>query len=380
MRHWVKSGARFVWRAANEAARLRGRRKIRGLLEQPIRRQVYSHWVDIRGWAISTDGDPLYVEVHVNGKTVHEIAVSEERLDVGAKDERLSKLSPFCGFDAIVSLEDHRLPRYSLLTAVAVSRRRPTVRRALGLTLLERRRAGDREVPRHAYQETWDAVSGNLTDARYSVAGTADEKDLAQSGESTATDIQRETVLSQSDRVLEIGCGVGRVGVNLAPRCQEWVGADVSENMLRHAQHALTKQRNVSFVHLNGIDLSGIADNSFDVVYCTAVFMHLDEWDRFRYVCEAHRVLKPGGRVYYDNFCLTSPDGWDLFEQMSKLDPAARPPNISKSSTAEELRAYSIRAGFGDVRIRVGTLFVTVIAQKAAGVADDQPATEMASV
>lgn len=166
----------------------------------------------------------------------------------------------------------------------------------------------------------------------------------------------------------------------MAPRCQEWVGADVSENMLRHAQHALARQRNVSFVHVNGIDLSGISDNSFDVVYCTAVFMHLDEWDRFRYVCEAHRVLKPGGRVYYDNFCLISPDGWGLFEQMSKLDPAARPPNISKSSTAEELRAYAIRAGFGGVRVRVGTLFVTVIAQKGAAVADDQPAREMASL
>jgi SAM-dependent methyltransferase len=111
-------------------------------------------------------------------------------------------------------------------------------------------------------------------------------------------------------------------------------------------------------------DLAGIADQSMDVVYSTAVFMHLDEWDRFRYVQEFHRVLRPGGRVYFDNFDLRSPDGWELFVEMSALDIAVRPPNVSKASTEQELTWYAEQAGFADVASETGQLWITVTARK----------------
>jgi SAM-dependent methyltransferase len=230
----------------------------------------------------------------------------------------------------------------------------------LGVALLTRRRGQEREVPRHAYGKTWDSVSRSVSDARYSVAGTADAAEIERTGGLTTIDVAREAGVTANDRVLEIGCGVGRVGASLAPLCREWVGSDVSSNMLRYARQALEKHQNVNFVQLNGIDLSGIPDASFDVVYCTAVFMHLDEWDRFRYVCEAWRVLKPGGRVYFDNISLVSSEGWKLFQELARYDPAARPPNISKASTPEELRTYAEKAGFQDIRVRVGTVLVTV--------------------
>ena len=37
--------------------------------------------------------------------------------------------------------------------------------------------------------------------------------------------------------------------------------------------------------------------------------MHLDEWDRYRYLTEFFRVLGPGGVVYVDNFDLAVPRG-----------------------------------------------------------------------
>jgi ubiquinone/menaquinone biosynthesis C-methylase UbiE len=92
--------------------------------------------------------------------------------------------------------------------------------------------------------------------------------------------------------------------------------------------------------------------------------MHLEEWDRYRYVQAAHRVLKPGGRFYVDSFSLLSEDGWALFEAMARLPPAERPPHISKASTPEELRTLVDKAGFEDVRVRGGRLFVTVVARK----------------
>jgi SAM-dependent methyltransferase len=136
--------------------------------------------------------------------------------------------------------------------------------------------------------------------------------------------------------------------------------------MLTFAREALAGVPNVSLVHLNGYDLEGVADGSADVVYCSAVFMHLEEWDRYRYVCEAFRVLRPGGRVYYDNFNLLSAEGWALFEESSRLDVAMRPPNVSKSSTPEELRCYAERAGFEGIGIDTGGIFVTIRARKPA--------------
>lgn len=107
--------------------------------------------------------------------------------------------------------------------------------------------------------------------------------------------------LQLGGRVLEIGCGTGRIGAHIAPHCRRWTGADVSVNMLRFARRDLGALGNVNLVRLNGFDLTGVADCSQDAVYCSAVFMHLDEWDRFRYVQESLRTLRPGGRLFVDN-------------------------------------------------------------------------------
>lgn len=52
-------------------------------------------------------------------------------------------------------------------------------------------------------------------------------------------------------------------------------------------------------------------------------------------------MLRPGGRVSFDNFDLRSPDGWALFLEMADLDVAVRPANVSKASTEQELVWYA---------------------------------------
>ncbi len=218
---------------------------------------------------------------------------------------------------------------------------------------------------RSHYGRVWDSVAQTASDARKAVAGYTDTEEWTRSGDLTATDVAEETAITANDIVLEIGCGAGRVGARLAPRCGRWIGADVSANMLTHAREALAGIHNASFVLLDGRGLTGITSASIDVVYCTTVFMHLEEWDRYRYVQEACRVLRPGGRIYIDSFSLLSPDGWQLFEGLSTLPPGERPPHISKASTPQELEAYVRHAGFVDTRVREGQLFVTVVARRA---------------
>jgi SAM-dependent methyltransferase len=74
--------------------------------------------------------------------------------------------------------------------------------------------------------------------------------------------------------------------------------------------------------------------------------MHLLEWDRYRYVEEAFRVLRPGGRCYFDNYPLDSEHGWKVFLESSSYPLDRRPAHLSMSSSREELRTYLAKAGF----------------------------------
>lgn len=198
---------------------------------------------------------------------------------------------------------------------------------------------------RGAYQSVWDALSDTPERAVAHVIGEVDEPVIQATARDTKHWLSVSVEIRPGDVVLEIGCGIGRVGQALAPCCKQWIGCDVSPNMLRHAQQRLAAFTNVRFVQLSGYDLQPIADASIDLVYCTVVFMHLDEWDRYNYILEACRVLKPGGRIFVDNFNLCSDEGWQIFETHRRIPPSARPPHIARASTPHELEAYFQHAG-----------------------------------
>jgi SAM-dependent methyltransferase len=208
-------------------------------------------------------------------------------------------------------------------------------------------------VPRRSqYREVWDRQSESEQAAKIAVSGYDDEGRYLQAGLETRAMLQDCVGIKPEDVVLEIGAGVGRVGAVLAPLCREWIGAEVSENMLNHMSQRLQAHANVRTVLLNGHDLAPIASESVDLVYCTVVFMHLEEWDRYGYILEGMRVLRPGGRMLVDNVNLLSDQGWAFFEEHRAIPPHLRPPHISKVSTAQEVGAYFSHAGFEGIEHR----------------------------
>ncbi|MEO5823444.1 MAG: class I SAM-dependent methyltransferase [Vicinamibacteraceae bacterium] len=335
--------------------------RIVGAIDEPGPRQPYARSLDVRGWALSTDGRPLEVVIEAAGRAVWTAAPASPRADIAALFPRTATALT-SGFAA--TLDAAALPDVPEATLVVRARRPGDAGgQEIGRSVITRHAHLDQGFSRTAYAQVWDHVSQTEGAARIAVSGTDDGGEWARSGEATAGDVRDLAAVAAGDAVLEIGCGAGRVGRFLAPHCRHWTGGDVSPNMLHFAATALADLPNVSTVPLNGYDLAGVADRSFDVVYCTGVFMHLDEWERFRYVLDARRVLRPGGRLYVDNFNLLEPEGWALFMEHFRMDPSKRPANVSRHSTPQELERYLTQAGYEQVRVRAGGLWVTLVGQ-----------------
>lgn len=98
-------------------------------------------------------------------------------------------------------------------------------------------------------------------------------------------------------KVLEIGCGVGRLIKPLRQRFAAVDGVDIAENMIDFARQYLADGKQNGQVLLNsGSDLSAFPDACYDFVFSMIVFQHIRSVSVVRsYFREIFRVLKPGG-------------------------------------------------------------------------------------
>ncbi len=221
------------------------------------------------------------------------------------------------------------------------------------------------DLGRREYAEVWNALTPTPWQAAEAACGERDETRIRESGLKSFRELTELLLLTDQQDVLEIGCGIGRVGFALAPHCRSWTGADISAHMLAYASSRLGELNNVRLIRLQGVGLGEFRDNSFHVVYTTDMFEHLEEIDRWRYVEEAFRVLRPGGCLYIDNIDLESDGGWDSFIREGRLiQDQPRPPYLSRLSTAAELIVYVTRAGFERVASHRRPPLVVVTAAK----------------
>jgi len=100
--------------------------------------------------------------------------------------------------------------------------------------------------------------------------------------------------VKDGDRVLDLGCGNGRLVEVFKERNIEYIGADVSEKLIKIAKEKYPQNE---FIIISDFNLP-FSNNYFDKVYSLAVFHHIpSEEFRLQFLREIKRILKPGGNL-----------------------------------------------------------------------------------
>lgn len=168
--------------------------------------------------------------------------------------------------------------------------------------------------------------------------------------------------IKDGDKILDAGCGSGRMLEALKDKKIDYLGVDASEKLIKLAgeryQTAGSEFQVSSFKFqvCDILELSKIPEINFDYVFCAAVLHHLPGEDlRLAALKQLKNKIKPEGKIIITVWNLWSQKKFrkiiirtELLKLFSKLKSMFRRKRSGKSQIAE-CRALSISGDFGDI-------------------------------
>ncbi|MEI6789041.1 MAG: class I SAM-dependent methyltransferase [bacterium] len=139
--------------------------------------------------------------------------------------------------------------------------------------------------------------------------------------------------------ILDLGAGTGNLTTHLLRLGAHVVAADVSQKSLQRLTRKFPNNRKLRTVHLNGTDLAGFEDDTFDMVATYSVLHHIPDY--LGAVGEMIRTTKPGGLIFIDHekcpsFWLgNSPVYDDYRQQLHHLQQA--PAGVRRRNTIRKI-------------------------------------------
>lgn len=106
--------------------------------------------------------------------------------------------------------------------------------------------------------------------------------------------------------LLEAGCGIGLLTLELAKTFKKVVGIDLDENMLHQAEETINQLYipigKIEFIHLNMLSILELfGDVSFDGIICFGnTLVHLESREQIiDFFNQSRKILKPSGKLLF---------------------------------------------------------------------------------
>jgi len=107
-------------------------------------------------------------------------------------------------------------------------------------------------------------------------------------------------------RILDLGCGSGRLALALAPQSSEVIGIELAESLVAQARAAVEAERLGNVRIEQGSVEACLNEGKFDVVILSGVLNHVDDETVTNALREAAGALVPKGMLYIRNNCSNS--------------------------------------------------------------------------
>jgi SAM-dependent methyltransferase len=184
----------------------------------------------------------------------------------------------------------------------------------------------------------------------YSFLAVLGKKVVRPGGHRSTEQLFTLASLEASDSVLDVGCGVGTTGIEIAERFGSRVTiSDKSRLMLAEARANVERAGMRDRIKIDWGDIVDLPyeDDTFDVTIIEAVTMFVD---RERAIKECVRVTKPGGRILDHEFCWRDRPNLEALEIL-------RQPMMCPNINFDDVRNWELlfeRHGVHDIESVVG--------------------------
>lgn len=149
--------------------------------------------------------------------------------------------------------------------------------------------------------------------------------------------------LRPDDCLVDVGCGSGRLAVALVSFLKgKYIGTDILDEALSYARDRVGR---TDWDFLETFEsIIPVPDKRADMVCFFSVFTHLLDEDIFRFLDEAKRVTRPGGKIVFSYLDFDVASHWSIFENTLADSNPTRILNkfMSKSAIERWAKALSL--------------------------------------
>jgi SAM-dependent methyltransferase len=156
-------------------------------------------------------------------------------------------------------------------------------------------------------------------------------------------DLLRGEGLAPGHTLLDLGCGNGRLAVHVVPYLSDgaYIGVDISPRLLAQARERVSRvgargRCRVTWQVQASRALAQPAE-SVDVICAFSVFTHIEHEDTYRYLVEARRVVRPGGKLVFSCLPLELAAAKQVLREQATLEFGSRWAQVRNVVTSRDL-------------------------------------------